>query len=152
MTFSIPSHTIQKCKKMAGQNTFDFFLLIDAYMIGEHYKRRIKMPKMCPFEKRHFLTWIDLNSRFGRYWDTFLKNSTNGTFVTHQMKVFGLKKIQISCRESKVPNWQFLIWHFWFPLWNLKFFVPKYLHLKYYESAISRLFQKCVSISSKARI
>ena len=25
---------------------------------------------MCPFEKRHFLTWIDLNLVFGRNWDT----------------------------------------------------------------------------------
>ena len=24
----------------------------------------MKMPNMCPFEKRHFLTWIDLNPNF----------------------------------------------------------------------------------------
>ena len=45
----------------------------------------MKMPNMCPFEKRHFLTWIDLNSGFGRNWDTFLKKSTNGTFKALQM-------------------------------------------------------------------
>ena len=60
------SHTIQKCKKMAGQNTFEILLLNDANMIGEHQETRMKMPNMCPFEKRHFLTWIDLNSGFGR--------------------------------------------------------------------------------------
>ena len=29
-------HTIQKCKKMAGQNTFQILLLNDANIIGEH--------------------------------------------------------------------------------------------------------------------
>jgi hypothetical protein len=29
-------HTIQKRKKMAGQNTFQILLLDDANMIGEH--------------------------------------------------------------------------------------------------------------------
>ena len=29
-------HTIRKCKKMAGQNTFEILLLNDANMIGEH--------------------------------------------------------------------------------------------------------------------
>ena len=52
---------------------------------------------MCPFEKRHFLTWIDLNPGFGRNYDTFLKKSTNGTFKALQMKVFGPKKFQIPC-------------------------------------------------------
>ena len=30
------NHTIQKCKKIAGQNTFQILLLNDANMIGEH--------------------------------------------------------------------------------------------------------------------
>ena len=30
------AHTIRKCKKMAGQNKFQSFLLNDANMIGEH--------------------------------------------------------------------------------------------------------------------
>ena len=67
------------------------------------------MPNMCPFEERHFLTWIDLNPGFGKNWDTILKKFTNGTFKILQMKVFGPKKFQIPCRESKVPNRQFLI-------------------------------------------
>ena len=29
-------HTIRKCKKMAGQNTFQILLLNDTNMIGEH--------------------------------------------------------------------------------------------------------------------
>ena len=29
-------HTIRKCKKMAGQNTFPILLLNDDIMIGEH--------------------------------------------------------------------------------------------------------------------
>ena len=70
----------------------------------------MKMPNMCPFEKRHFLTWIDLNPGFGRNWDPFLKKFTNGTL---QIKVFGPKKFEIPCRESKVP-----IWLFWFPASN----------------------------------
>ena len=52
-------------QKMAGQNTFEILLLNDANMIGEHWETRMKMPNMCPFEKMHFLTWIDLNSGFG---------------------------------------------------------------------------------------
>ena len=47
------------------------------------------------------------------------------------------KKNQIPCRESKVPNWQFLIWHFWFPPRNFNFLGSKYLHLKCFECAIS---------------
>ena len=97
---------------MAGQNTFQILLLNDANMIGEHQETRMKMPNMCPFEKMHFLTWNDLNPGFRINWDTFLKKFTNGTFKLLQMKVFGHKKFQIPCRESKVPNWQFLIWHF----------------------------------------
>jgi hypothetical protein len=30
------AHTIRKRKKMAGQNTFQIFLISDANMIGEH--------------------------------------------------------------------------------------------------------------------
>jgi hypothetical protein len=51
---------------MARQNTFEILLLNDANMIREHKETRIEMPSMCPFEKRHFLTWIDLNPGFGR--------------------------------------------------------------------------------------
>ena len=32
----ISRHTIRKCKRMAGQNTFEILLLNDANMIGEH--------------------------------------------------------------------------------------------------------------------
>ena len=35
-TLWMVSHTIQKRKKMAGQNTFQILLLNDANMIGEH--------------------------------------------------------------------------------------------------------------------
>jgi hypothetical protein len=112
----------------------------------------MKMPNMFPFEKRHFLTWIDLNPGFGRNCDTFLKKFNNGTFQRLQKKVFGPKKFQIPCRESKVPNWQFLLLHFWFSAWNLKNFVSKYLHLKCFEWAISGLFQKCVLFSLKSKI
>ena len=50
---------------MAGQNTFETLLLDDANMIGEQQETKIKMPNMCSFAKRHFLTWIDLNFGFG---------------------------------------------------------------------------------------
>ena len=60
--------------------------------------------KMPNFEKRHFLTWIDLNPGFGRNRDTFLKKFTISTFKTLPMKAFGPKKFQIPRRESKVPN------------------------------------------------
>jgi hypothetical protein len=59
-------HTIQKCKEMAGQNTFQILLLNDANMIGEHYETRVEMLYGCPFEKITFLPRIDTNSGFGR--------------------------------------------------------------------------------------
>ena len=98
----ISGHTIRKCKKMAGQNTFEILLLNDANMIGEHQETSMKMTNMCPFEKRHFLTWIDLNPGFGRNCDTFLKKFTNERL---EMKVFGAKleianlALLISCME-----------------------------------------------------
>ena len=56
----------ENAKRWLGKTHSIFFLLNDAYMIGEHKKTRMKMPNMCPFEKRHFLTWIGLNPGFGR--------------------------------------------------------------------------------------
>ena len=79
------NHTIRKCQKMARQNTFQILLLNGANMIGEHWKTRMKMQNMCPFEKRHFLTWNDLNPRLGKHWDTVLRKFTNGTLKTLQM-------------------------------------------------------------------
>ena len=38
----------------------------------------------------------------GEHWDTRMK----------MPNMFGPKKFQIPCSESKVPNWRFLIWHF----------------------------------------
>ena len=38
------------------------------------------------------------------------------------------------------------------PCMEFQFFWPNYLHLKCFECAISKLFQKCVSVSSKSRI
>jgi hypothetical protein len=93
---------------MAGQNAFNFFLLSDAYI----KETRVKMPNMCLFEKRHFLTWIDLNPGFGRNFGTFLKKFTNGRFKTLQIKIFGPKKFKLPCRESKVTNYKLPIWHF----------------------------------------
>ena len=59
---------------------------------------------MCPFEKRHFLTWIDLNPGFGRNWGTFLKKSINGTFIALQMMIFGHKPIMLVSFKSKHSN------------------------------------------------
>ena len=69
---------------------------------------------MCPFEKRHFLTWNDLNPRLGRNWDIFLKKFSNGTFKTLQSKVFGSKKnsnsVQgIKSAKSEITNLALLI-------------------------------------------
>ena len=66
----------------------------------------------CPFEKITFLSRIDTNSGIGRDLDTLWKKFHNGTFIALQMKVFGHKNFQIQCTGSKVPNWQFLKWHF----------------------------------------
>ena len=44
------AYTIQKCQKMARQNTFKILLLNDANMIEEYCETRMKMTDMCPFE------------------------------------------------------------------------------------------------------
>ena len=44
---------------MAGQNTFEILLLNDANMIGEHYETILKMPNMCPFEKKEENFFLD---------------------------------------------------------------------------------------------
>ena len=96
---------------MAGQNQFQVLLSNYVNMIGEHYVTRMKMSILCSIEKTLFLIWIDLNPALEAT-ETHLKENTNGTFKTLQMKELGLKKFQIPSRESKVPNWQFLIWNF----------------------------------------
>ena len=63
----------------------------------------MKMLYGCPFEKKTFLSKIDTNSEFGRDWDTLWTKSSNGIFITLQMKVFGHKKFQIPSTGSKVP-------------------------------------------------
>ena len=78
----------------------------------------------CPFEKITFLHKIDTNSGFGRDWDTLWTKSNNDIFITIQIKVIGHKIFQIPCTGSKVPNWHFLKWHFWYRAWNLKFLWP----------------------------
>ena len=44
---------------MAGQNTFKILLLNDANMIREHWETRMKMPNMCPFEKKEKEFFLD---------------------------------------------------------------------------------------------
>ena len=52
-----------------------------------------------------------LKLAFGWSWTEpetfFLIKSKNGTLITPQMKSFGPKNFQISCRAQKVPFWQF---------------------------------------------
>ena len=100
----------------------------------------------CPFEKITFLPRIDTNSGFEGDWDTLWKKFSNGTFIPLQMKVFDHKIFQIPCTESKVPNWQFLKWHFRSRAWNLKIIVAKCLHLKCYECAINFFSITCLSL------
>ena len=42
----------ENAQKWMGKNTFHFLLLNDDNMIGEHQETRMKMPNMCPFEKK----------------------------------------------------------------------------------------------------
>ena len=64
---------------------------------------------MCPFEKTHFLIWIDLNPGFGRNQHKFLTKFANGTFKTLQLKAFGPKNIKFHARNQKcqIRNRQF---------------------------------------------
>ena len=81
-------HTIQK---RDGQKTSEILLL----------NNRRTLANMCPIEKRHFLTWINLNPGFGRNWDTFLKTSANVTFKALPMKVFRHKKFKFHAGNQK---------------------------------------------------
>jgi hypothetical protein len=77
---------------------------------------------------------------------------TNCTFKTLQMKVFGQKNSKsmqgIKSAKLEITNLALLI-----PCMEFEFgFFPKYLHLKCFECSISKLFQNCVSVSSKSRI
>ena len=73
---------------------------------------------MYPFEKMHFLTWIDLNSGFWRNWDTFLKKSTNGTFKALQIKLFGPKKFYAVNQKFQIRNCQFFTFDSLHSTWN----------------------------------
>ena len=105
----------------------------------------MKMLCGCFFEKIAFLPKIDTYSEFGRDWDTLWTKSSNGIFITLQMKVFGHKNFQIPCTGSKVANWKFLKWHFWSSAWNLKFFVANWsvmnMPLLDFDPNVSQFFQ-----------
>ena len=65
------AHTIRKCKKMAGQNTFEILLLNDANMIGEQQETRMSMDVLlrklpfCP-ELTQFLDLKETKTHYGR--------------------------------------------------------------------------------------
>ena len=42
----------ENAQRWMGKNTFPILLLNDDNMIGEHQETRMKMPNMCPFEKK----------------------------------------------------------------------------------------------------
>ena len=42
----------ENAQRWIGKNTFTILLLNDDNMIGEHQETRMKMPNMCPFEKK----------------------------------------------------------------------------------------------------
>ena len=49
---------------------------------------------MCPFEKRHFLTWIDLNPGFGKTEKCQIKNFQFGTFDSLHVILFYFQKME----------------------------------------------------------
>ena len=58
------------------------------------------MPNMCHFEKRHFLTRIDLNHGFGKT-DTFLKKFSDGTNTSNEGKYLDQKKFHFHAKNKK---------------------------------------------------
>ena len=46
------STPFENAQRWMGKNTFPTLLLNDDNMIGEHQETRMKMPNMCPFEKK----------------------------------------------------------------------------------------------------
>ena len=55
----------------------------------------------CPFEKITFLPKIDTDSGFWKNWDTLWSKSSNGIFITLQIKVFGHKKNKFHVLDGK---------------------------------------------------
>ena len=51
-TTKTPFTPSENAQRWMGKNTFPILLLNDDNMIGKHQVIRMKMPNMCPFEKK----------------------------------------------------------------------------------------------------
>ena len=56
----------ENAQRWMGKNTFPILLLNDDNMIGEHKETRMKMPNMCPFEKKEKEVFFRLTTFFFR--------------------------------------------------------------------------------------
>ena len=68
-------------QRWMGQNTFPILLLNDDKMIGEHLETRMKMPNMCPFEKKEKEVFFRLPTFFFRHKKKFSKGQLLFTFL-----------------------------------------------------------------------
>ena len=100
---------------------------------------------MCPFEKRHFLSWIDLNSGFGRNWDKFLTNFTSkghisGIFIL----VSQYSPIILASFKSKILNVFCLaiFWHFRM-VWDVWFKKRTFKHKNFYRRVWKSVYLPC---------
>ena len=56
---SICPTPFENAQRWMGKNKFPILLSSDDNMIGEHQETRMKMPNMCPFEKKEKEVFLD---------------------------------------------------------------------------------------------
>ena len=54
-----PHTPFENAQRWMGKNAFPILLLNDDNKIGEHQETRMKMPNMCPFEKKEKEVFLD---------------------------------------------------------------------------------------------
>ena len=77
----------ENAQRWMGKNTFPILLLNDDNMIGEHQDTRMKMPNMCPFEKKEKEVFFRLPNFFQEQ-----KNFVQGTTFVQFFKYCKAKK------------------------------------------------------------
>ena len=81
----------ENAQRWMGQNTFPILPLNDDNMIGEHYETRMKMPNMCPFEKKEKEIFFQTKNFFFQEQTNFVQGTT---FVQFFMYCKAKKKLR----------------------------------------------------------
>ena len=83
----------ENAQRWMGKNTFPILLLNDDNIIGEHQETRMKMPNMCPFEKKEKY-FFQTNNFFFAAFGKIDKNATTTKMVERKKKLL-LQQLEI---------------------------------------------------------